>query len=163
MSVEGRSCLDANILVYSVDLDAGERYERAKRIIALALHSDCVVPLQALAEFFLVTTRRKLLEPERARVLVRDWTNAFRIYWADTATLFDAIAAVKEHNISFWDAMIWAVARQTGCSALITEDMQDKRVLDGVAFLNPFAADADERLAAFGLHVGRPPTRRSEG
>ena len=43
--------------------------------------------------------------------------------------------------------MLWATARQSGCSAVLTEDMQHGRRLGGVAFLNPFAADAATRLA----------------
>ena len=43
--------------------------------------------------------------------------------------------------------MLWAAARQSGCSAILTEDMQHGRRLGGAAFLNPFAADAATRLA----------------
>jgi predicted nucleic acid-binding protein len=56
--------------------------------------------------------------------------------------------AVEEHRLSFWDAMLWATARQIGCAAILSEDMQDGRRLGGVAFINPFAADAAARLAA---------------
>ncbi len=56
--------------------------------------------------------------------------------------------AVEEHRLSFWDAMLWATARQAGSSAIVSEDMQDGRRLSGVEFINPFAADAAERLAA---------------
>ena len=153
MSVEGRFGVDTNTMVYAVDPGSGWRYERAKEILRQISRNDCVLPAQVLAEFFRVTTRKGLLEPERARSFVRDWLGTFRIAWVDAASLTDAMDAAMEGNLSFWDAMIWAVVRQAGCSALITEDMQDGRVLGGVTFLNPFADDAEERLAALGLHV----------
>ena len=146
MSVAGRFCLDTNILVYAVDLDAEERNEKCWEIVGQASQSDCVLPIQLLAEFFQVTVRKKLLEPERASSLVCDWSNTFQLASADASTLMDAMDAVKGHRLSFWDAMIWAVARRAGCSAMLSEDMQDGRSLGGVAFINPFAADAEERL-----------------
>ncbi len=54
--------------------------------------------------------------------------------------------AVGEHRLSFWDAMLWATARQGGCSAILSEDMQDGRRLGGVEFVNPFATGASTRL-----------------
>ena len=60
--------------------------------------------------------------------------------------LVDAMDAVAEHRLSFWDAMLWATARQSGCSAILTEDMQDGRRLSGVEFINPFTVDAAARL-----------------
>lgn len=153
MSAEELVCFDTNIWVYAVDEDAGWRHERASEILGQASLRNCVLPFQVLAEFSETTTRKKLLAPEETSTFVRSWVETFRIHWADTACLLEAIAAVKAHNLSFWDAMIWAVARQAGCSVLVTEDMQDGRVLGGVTFLNPFADDAEERLAALGLHV----------
>ena len=153
----GHACLDSNILVHAANSDDAERHDRAKQIVKSASQSGCVLPIQVLAEFFHATTRKGLLSPERASDFVRGWLAAFRLAAHDDSTLFAAIGAVREHNLSFWDAMIWAVARKAGCSALITEDMQDKRVLDGVTFVNPFAAaDAAERLASFGLEFDKP-------
>ena len=46
--------------------------------------------------------------------------------------------AVQQHEFAFWDAMIWAVAREAGVTLLLSEDFQHNRVLDGVRFVNPF-------------------------
>jgi predicted nucleic acid-binding protein len=32
---------------------------------------------------------------------------------------------VEKHRSSFWDAMLWATARQIGGSAIVSEDMPD--------------------------------------
>lgn len=148
MTVKGRFSLDTNILVYAVDRDAGERHERSRELVGRAARRDCVLTVQALAEFFHATTRKNLLEPARASAFVRDWLDVFHVTSADDTALTDAMDAVEEHRLSFWDAMLWATARQIGCSAILSEDMQDGRRLSGVEFVNPFAADATPRLAA---------------
>ena len=148
MTVRGRFSLDTNILVYAVDRDADERHRRSRELMAQASRRDCVLTVQALAEFFHATTRKNLLEPARASAFVRSWLDVFRVVAADDSALLDAMDAVEEHRLSFWDAMLWAVARQNGCSAILSEDMQDGRRLSGVEFVNPFADDAAPRLAA---------------
>ena len=154
MSVKGRFSLDTNILVYAVDRDAGERHRRARELMGRAARRDCVLTVQALAEFFHATTRKNLLDPARASAFVRDWLDVFHVTSADDTALTDAMDAVEEHRLSFWDAMLWATARRIGCSAIVSEDMRDGRRLSGVEFVNPFAAadarpaDATARLAA---------------
>ena len=147
MTVKGRFSLDTNILVYAVDRDAGERHRRSKDLMGRAALCDCVLAMQALAEFFHATTRKRLLQPDRATAFVRSWLDIFQVTSADDSALVNAMGAVEEHRMSFWDAMLWAAVRQAGCSAILSEDMQHGRRLGGVEFVNPFAADAAARLS----------------
>ncbi|MDE0060022.1 MAG: PIN domain-containing protein [Defluviicoccus sp.] len=147
MTVRSRFSLDTNILVYAVDRDAGERHRVSRELIGRAARCDCVLTVQALAEFFHATTRKNLLDPERAGAFLRGWRDVFEVTAADDSALIDAVDAVGEHRFSFCDAMLWSTARRSGCSAILTENMQHGRRLGGVAFLNPFAADAATRLA----------------
>ena len=146
MTVKGRFSLDTNILVYAVDRDAGVRHKLSRALVGRAARSDCVLAAQALAEFFHATTRKGLLAPAAASALVRDWLDVFHVTSADTVALVEAMDAVGEHRLSFWEAMLWATARQSGCSAILSEDMQDGRRLGGVEFFNPFTEDASARL-----------------
>lgn len=147
MTVKARFSLDTNILVYAVDRDAGERHERSKKLMRRAAHRDCVLTVQALAEFFHATTRKNLLDPSLASAFVRDWIDVFQVASADEAALVNAMGAVAERRLSFWDAMLWATAQQIGCAAILSEDMQHGQHLSGVEFINPFAANAADRLA----------------
>ena len=52
-----------------------------------------------------------------------------------------------EHRLSFRDGMLGPIARQSGCSAIPGEDLQDGRRLGGVEIINPFTAAAANRLA----------------
>ena len=140
--VKGRLSLDTNILVYAVDRDGGERHRLCMELVGRAARRDCVLTVQALAEFFHATTRKNLLRASEAGWFVRDWLEVFEVASADSGALTEAMAAVDEHRFSFWDAMLWATARQAGCSVLVSEDMQHGRRLGGVEFVNPFAPDA---------------------
>jgi predicted nucleic acid-binding protein len=50
--IEQRLSIDTNILVYSVDKDAGARHEQSRKLVDALADSDCVLTVQALAEFF---------------------------------------------------------------------------------------------------------------
>ncbi len=63
----------------------------------------------------------------------------FPVVAADEACLIEAMDAVADHGLSFWDAKIWATAKRAGCQLLISEDLQDDRTLGGVTIVNPFA------------------------
>ncbi len=145
--VRGRFSLDTNILVYAVDRDGSERHWLSVELVGRAARRDCVLTVQALAEFFHATTRKGLLEPSEAGRFVRDWLEVFEVVSADGAALAEAMAAVDEHRFSFWDAMLWATAKRAGCSVLVSEDMQHGRRFGGVEFVNPFAPDGPSAMA----------------
>ncbi len=138
MSAE-RISLDANVLFYSVDRDAGEKRERAIEIIhRAALELDCVLTAQALAEFFVATTRKGKMAAKEAEAQVEDWQTLFGAAPTTGKSLRQAIQVVQQHSIAFWDAMLWAAAREAGVTLLLSEDLQDGRELGGVRFRNPF-------------------------
>ena len=105
--------------------------------------------VQALGEFVYATTRKNLLDIFRSSNFVNDWFEVFEIVSATDSALLEAIDTVRNRQMSFWDAMLWATARQSGCSALISEDLQDSLQFQGMEFINPFAADASARLENF--------------
>ncbi len=134
----GRVTIDTNVLVYAVDRSAGEKHTHAVRLVDAAVDWNCVLALQALNEFFAATTRKRMMPVADAVAQVEDWLRLFPIQTAGPATLRRAMAAVREHGLSFWDAMLWATAREAGCGILLSEDFQHGRVLGGVRFHNPF-------------------------
>ena len=140
MSVE-RLSLDSNILFYTVDADAGELQERARKIVRQAALGDCFLSLQTLCEFFASTTRKGKLTAAQAAAHIEDWQTLFPVVAATPASLRLAVRAVEHHSLSFWDAMQWAVAKQAGATLLLSEDMQHDRELEGVLFRNPFLVE----------------------
>lgn len=130
---------DANILVYMLDPEAGERHAMAARIVAdFALTGGAILSLQAASETA-NALRRKRVPPPTIRAAVGRLRDGFEIVPAQDDDLDDALWAVERHKLAFWDAMLWATCRRAGCSVLFTEDFQDGRTLKGLRFVNPFA------------------------
>lgn len=136
MSVE-RFTLDTNLLIYAIDRDAGERHIKAMNLVRDVVHEDCVLTLQALSEFFAVVTRKGKLPLTEARACIQDWQVLFPTVVPRTNALSRAIDAVEQHGLSFWDAMLWATAKQAGVTVLLSEDFQHNRELESVRFCNP--------------------------
>lgn len=138
MSVE-RITLDANILIYSIDNDAKTKQLQAIDLIeSCVLEHDAVLTLQTLAEFYFAATRKGKVSKSEARQQVTDWQLLFPTILPSIHTVKYAMNAVNEHKLSFWDAMLWSVARENGVSKLYSEDFQTGRELQGVTFINPF-------------------------
>ena len=53
---------------------------------------------------------------------------------------FRALEAVPRYVMSFWDALIWAAAREHGITVIHTEDVQSAPEIEGVRYVNPFSA-----------------------
>lgn len=106
-----RVTFDSNVLVYAADRQAGERNNLAMAILHRAAHADCVLMLQSLGEFFHVATRKMKLAARDVEVFVDDWQTVFPVHAASERCLAPAIALVKRHSFSFWDAMLWVAAR----------------------------------------------------
>lgn len=137
-----RASLDANILVYGVDASNSDKHRIAQRVITLAAERDCVLTLQALAEFYFVATRKGKLSTGDARARVDELRAVFPLALPSGRSLGLAIEASDRHRISFWDGMLIAVAQEAGVEILFTEDLQDGQVYEGVRCLNPFTRSA---------------------
>jgi predicted nucleic acid-binding protein len=133
-----RFTVDSNILVYAVDTGADARHDMAGDLMARAAGGDCVLTVQSLAEFFHATTRKGKLSVAKAESFIERWRAVFPVHAANEDTLVDAIRAVRQASLSFWDAMLWGTAKQASCSLLLSEDMHDGQVIGGVRIINPF-------------------------
>ncbi|MHB1201944.1 MAG: PIN domain-containing protein [Acidithiobacillus sp.] len=134
-----RISIDANILVYALDRDAGERHTLAVDVLDHAVESNCILTTQALGEFFHVVTRKNRMPAKDAAAQVQDWMILFPVVSASPTAVASAMDLVVDHCFSFWDAMLVATVKEAGVSHLLTEDMQAKRTVLGVRLINPFA------------------------
>jgi predicted nucleic acid-binding protein len=143
-----RVALDTNILVYSVDLDAGGKHDKAIELFTQLTPANCVLSLQSLCEFYAAVTRKKLMPVADAMAQIDDWQQLFPVVSVKPATLTRAFAAVKRYQLSFWDALLWATIREAGISTLLSEDFQHEQQMDGVRIVNPFeVGDIGDLLA----------------
>ena len=143
-----RVTFDANVIVYALDPQAGVKRAVARRLLERGVLSDCVVTLQAICEALHATTRKGMIAHADALAAIEAVVGLMPTVCADAATPATAMAGVQRHGMSFWDAMLWATARQHGCDIIVTEDFQSGRLADGVTFLNPFGPALPPELDA---------------
>jgi predicted nucleic acid-binding protein len=136
-----RFSLDSNVLIYAADGRAGPRHARALHILILAARRDCVLALQALGEFFHVTTRKRIVARHDAAAQVRDLLAIFPTAAADFDAFTTALAGAEQGRSSFWDGFLVATAARAGCTYLLTENMQNGARVDGVTILDPFVGE----------------------
>jgi predicted nucleic acid-binding protein len=142
MEAASRSFIDTNVLLYAHDAS-----ETAKQPIARALLESLwqqrsgALSTQVLQEFYVVATR-KLTRPlarHEARELIELYS-AWPLVVIDPTVILAATRIEQDHQLGFWDALIVEAARIAGAERLLTEDLKDGRVVEGVRIENPFAA-----------------------
>jgi len=133
-----RSFFDTNVLIYADDKAAPAKQRRALELVAEYRRARTgVVSLQVLQEYFVTVTRKLHLDPAIARRKV-ELLAEFHVAAPDVSDILAAIDLHRLHNLSFWDALIVRSAKQSGCTVLLSEDMQHTRDLDGLQIVNPF-------------------------
>ncbi|MBW2522922.1 MAG: PIN domain-containing protein [Deltaproteobacteria bacterium] len=138
--MKGRFFVDTNVLVYADDADAGSKTARGRHVLREALTSGRgVLSTQVLQEYFVIATRKLGVEAAVARRKV-ELLARMSVVEIDLGLILGAIDLHRLHGISFWDALIVRSAAAAGCQRLLTEDLQDGQILDGVRIENPFAA-----------------------
>lgn len=130
--------VDTNVLVYAHDEDEPVKRELALRL--LVEHAgEVVVSAQVLAEFYVVVTRKLAhpLDPATAAVQMGELATG-RVVPVDKDLVRGAAELSRRQQLSLWDAMVVRAAAHAGCTRLLTEDLADDAVLDGVRIENPF-------------------------
>ncbi len=137
---------DTNVLVYATVAAPDAKTKRARDLIARGMRAgESVLLLQTLAEFSSVAIRKAKIPVDDIRITIDAWRAVLPVQSAEDGDLAAALEAVKMHRLGFWDAMLWASAQRAGVRHMLTEDLQDGFVLQGVRFVNPFKR-ANDRL-----------------
>lgn len=142
-----RYAFDTNILFYALDARSPQKHRLARRLIERADPDRCIVPLQTLGEVCNTAARKRPDLLPRAQQFVLDTYELFRVVPASTEDLLEALEAHRAHGLQFWDAVLWATARRAGCRLLLSEDLQDGRLLASVLFRNPFTLNEHDFAA----------------
>lgn len=132
--------LDTNVLVYALDVRQAFFQEKAKTIILKAEETGAgCLSVQCLAEFFRVATAKMQLPASEVIKQVEYWQNAFPVFSLTPQIVLEAARGVRDYQLSYYDAQIWACARLNQIPIIFTEDFQDGQTLEGIRFVNPFA------------------------
>ena len=133
--------VDTNIAMYAASTDPEEAAK--KHVSEGLLHRESgnlVVSVQVLGEFYTQLTR-----PSRAYNL--NHTEAVSLMHnllpthvqpLTVETVGRALDYRGRFGLSYWDCLILAAAKQSGCDAVYSEDMSTGQEYDGIQVINPF-------------------------
>lgn len=129
--------IDTNVFVYAVG-SGDRRNAPARNLVELAFTCDAVVPVQVLAEFNNVCRRKAVLTANAAIARTTEWQTLFVVPQTSAANVISAADAARRYGIQYFDALILTVAKEAGATVLLSEDMHDGALYDGVRIVNPF-------------------------
>lgn len=128
---------DTNIVFYA--LTTGEKTDRAEAVLATV----DFLSVQVLNEYAHASHRKLRREWEdvaRDLELLRLWVDVIKPIEVRASEI--AVRLAGRYRISFYDALLLAVAMESGARTFYTEDMQHGLVVDGsLTIVNPFLTD----------------------
>jgi predicted nucleic acid-binding protein len=139
--------IDTNLLIYVFDINDPIKQAQAESLVK-KLGENAALSTQTLAEFFIGITRRITppLTSRQAYQHIEAFAEAFRVVEITKSVILDAARASRDYQMHYWDAQVWATAKLYQIPYVLTEDIPGRKSLEGVRFLNPFAADFDMSL-----------------
>jgi predicted nucleic acid-binding protein len=142
-----RVAFDSNILIYAELEPESEKGTRSADLILRAAR-DAVIPVQVLGEYLRFVQRRLPAAFEEAIRQASIYRAAFLTPPTTDEILIRASELAHAHRMQLWDCVVCAASAQAGAKVIMTEDMQDGRIIDGLRLLNPFAAANAEAIEA---------------
>ncbi len=132
--------VDTNILVYAHDLDAGDKHEIAIGVVSDLWESGKgVISTQVLQELYVTLTKKVPSHPKKSQVrrILNNYL-AWDLAVNNGQTILQASEIEENYNISFWDAMIVSAAYSKNAAILLTEDLNEGQLIEGIKIVNPF-------------------------
>lgn len=151
--------VDTNVLVYRHD----PRFPKKQRIATDLLRwgaesGSLVLPHQAIVEFVAAVTRPRasgvaplLTRPEALRE-AEELPAQFDVLYPTEEVVLTALRGAATHQLSWFDAHLWAYAEVFGLPEILSEDFENGRTYGSVRILDPFATVelVNEPPAAYG-------------
>jgi predicted nucleic acid-binding protein len=141
-----RIAIDTNVLAYAEGVGDAKRCKKATDLIGRLDVINVVLPAQVLGELYSVLTRKAARSACDARDAMLSWSDAFDVADSTHAAVTAACDLAATHRLQFWDALILSVAVQQRCRVLLSEDLQDGFVWQGLTVVNPFATKSHALL-----------------
>ena len=136
--------LDTNILLYTLDERSPDRRRRATEVLsALIQASRGHLSVQALAEFSNASLKKFAVDPNRTLTNVQNFKRTFTVHPLTAAIVSEALRGVRDYQLAYYDAQMWACAKLNNLGAIFSEDFNVGARLEGVEFVNPFAPEFD--------------------
>ena len=140
--------VDTNLLVYAWDpADALKQARAIATLDGLRSAGSGRLSVQSLAEFFAAITRgaKPRLTLAEATKQVEGLAASWPVLDVTPLVVIEATRGVREHQLAYWDAQLWATARLNQIPVIFSEDFAGGSVLKGVRFVDPFESGFDLR------------------
>jgi predicted nucleic acid-binding protein len=136
--------LDTNILVSAIE-SAGPEPAKAATALSLARQPDVRISVQVLSEFYRAVTspcRPSPLTHAEATAWIQLWKR-FEVISISVPHIDLALEIVGRFRIGYYDPLILAAARLSGCQRVYSEDSQHGQDFDGPVAMNPLLISRD--------------------
>jgi predicted nucleic acid-binding protein len=143
--------VDTNVIFYAYDSVEGAKQVRAIAVLdRLAATGQAALSVQVLSEFVATITWKPAqpLGRERAEGALTAFIRQWQVLPITPANVLEGARIARQFSLSYWDGLVLATARLAGIPYLLSEDMQDGQLIDGVRILNPFAGSFDMTILA---------------
>lgn len=136
--------IDSNVFVYLFDDTDPPRQATARRVVERGIATgSSVISFQVIQEVLNVTTH-KMARPLTGADAIAFFDTILAPMWRvfPSAELYRRAVEIKvRYQLSFYDSLIVAAALETGCTRLLTEDLQDGQTISSLTVVNPFTLE----------------------
>jgi predicted nucleic acid-binding protein len=131
--------IDTNIFVYTLDKYDKNKQKIARKMIKTIVENEiAVISTQILQEFYNICTTKLHLEPLKVKGYVHNYSENLEVVQNSSDIIERGIDISIISKISFWDALLIAAAEYSKCFEIITEDLNDGQIINGIKIRNPF-------------------------
>ena len=117
--------LDTNVLVYAYDPADMTKRTRAIAVVTQLGTQQCGAPSAQVLSEFVVTVTRKITPPltlEEAEQRVTNYMRSWHVIDLTARIVVEAVRGVQQHQLAYWDSLIWATAKLSGIPTVLSED-----------------------------------------
>lgn len=134
-----KAFIDSNVLVYSIDESDLNKKKKADELLEkLIREQKGQLSTQSLQEFYNVLTKKLGYSKPNVKLLVENLSELFPVEEIKIQSIIKAIDISIRTQFSFWDSLVMAMAIETGCSVLYSEDLNNGQIVEGIEIVNPF-------------------------
>lgn len=149
-----RITLDTNVLIYAFDNRDAFKQRVCADIVVTAINEGYPLALQAIGEFYVAATRRRILAPARAAREAEKFVRGFETFLPSQGAYVLAAQEAACGTYSYWDAVLLVSASDAGCDIILSEDMADGARLGAITVRNPFGLRGLDEEARAWLGMG---------
>lgn len=139
--LRGNFFIDTNILVYSFDKNMPQKQQSAQGIIRYALQTQRGIISTQVVQEFINLALRKFVPPLSSND-VRQYLQTVLLPLCrhfPSISFYDQTLSIQvETGYAWYDSLIVAAAIESGCTTLLSEDLQHNRKIRTVTILDPF-------------------------